>query len=528
MTAICFMKKYLNFILVFGFVLAICIFVQSGGNLPDPDSFYHAAMSEVIAEHGAVKTFPWLQFTHLRERFVDHHFLYHQLLAPFLKYADALTVTRVASAVFAILAVGAFYFIQKKKQIKPAEVSTVLLLLTSTFLLRINLAKGVAPAIFLLLFFIWALFERKKILLFILSAIYPWLYAGWPMALLVLLVNILAIGLLAWNGATANRFKQAFAAIFTRANVLNTVVVISGLAAGIISSPYFPNNLWLTWVQAIKIGVVNYQNKIPVGLEWYPYSYGEMISIFVLAWLFAACALLALVFSAYKNKGQSLDPLIKSRMGEAMTVAMLAGIFFVLTIKSKRSAEYFVPLLLLAASWCLDIALRVRPGVLKELLSFIQLKKLRLAFLIYLFLAAVWIAGRDTVLVRSYFKNGFSPIAYKGVAEAIKKASEPGDIVFHADWDDFPLLFYWNREQYYIAGLDPTFFYEYDQGRYMAWRQAVTGFYDKDIYFLIKNDFGAKAVFTDHNHKKFKNMVSSDNRFVLIYEDKDGSVYKVK
>lgn len=437
-------------------------------------------------------------------------------------------VTRVASVVFAILTAGAFYFIQAKKQIKPAAISTVLLFLTSTFLLRINLAKGVAPAIILLLLFIWALFERKKILLFLLAAIYPWLYAGWPMALLVLLVNILATGALAWSGATANRFKQAFGAIFAKTNIFNVAAVISGLAAGIISSPYFPNNLWLTWVQAIKIGVVNYQNKISVGLEWYPYTFGEMISIFVLAGSFAACAFTALLFSASKNKDQRLDPLIKSRMSEAMTLAVLAGIFFIFTIKSKRSAEYFVPLLLLASSWCLDMAQRARRGVLKELLSFIQSKKLRFAFLIYLFFAAVWIAGRDVFLVRSYFKDGFSPTAYKGAAEAIKKNALAGDLVFHADWDDFPALFYWNKDQYYIAGLDPTFFYEYDQRRYTAWQQAVTGSFEKDLYFLIKNDFGAKVVFTDQKHKKFKEAVSADNRFTLVYEDEEGSVYKVK
>src|SRR3989344_3431557 len=50
----------------------------------DPDSFYHAKMSQFLLERGAINEFPWLSATSLRYQFVDHHFLYHLILIPFV------------------------------------------------------------------------------------------------------------------------------------------------------------------------------------------------------------------------------------------------------------------------------------------------------------------------------------------------------------------------------------------------------------------------------------------------------------
>ncbi len=38
--------------------------------------------------------------------------------------------------------------------------------------------------------------------------------------------------------------------------------------------------------------------------------------------------------------------------------------------------------------------------------------------------------------------------------------SNPGDVVFTTDWDDFPVFFYLNSHNYYVVGLDPKFTHE--------------------------------------------------------------------
>ena len=503
------------------------MFVQSPGNFPDPDSFYHAGMAELIREQGLPRAFPYLQFTALRQSFVDHHLLYHLILSPLGRIMDPLAAARGISIVFAVLAVITFFFIQAKKGIKSAPISTILLLVSSTWLLRINLAKGVAPVIIIFLLLIYALFERKRFLIFALCAAYPWLYAGWPLSVVLIGAEMASAGLLNVSSAGSCRLQAFFGAAFDREQLKSLGAVIFGLTLGLTTNPYFPKNIWFTWLQAIKIGLVNYQKKIPVGLEWYPYNYGELISILALPLLFALVAAIALFFSISKTYKKPVTERARKMARESLTLAILTGLFFILTVKSKRSAEYFIPLFLLTASWCMELALRLRGTVLRELRALVSFKLCRAVF-IYLALAGSWIAGRDILAVRNYFKEGFSPSSYKDAAMAIRILGEPGDIVFHSDWDDFPLLFYWNREQYYLAGLDPTFFYEYDPIRYSFWREATAGSYGGDLHSLIKDDFGAKFVFTDHKHKKLQKTLRADSRFELMHDDADGSVYRVK
>ena len=45
------------------------------------------------------------------------------------------------------------------------------------------------------------------------------------------------------------------------------------------------------------------------------------------------------------------------------------------------------------------------------------------------------------------------------VAEAVMRASQPGDIVYNVDWADFPELFFWNAKNRYVSGLDPIFLF---------------------------------------------------------------------
>lgn len=76
----------LIFIISFGFFL----FFQF--QIPDflgRDAYYHLKMAKFASEGKiAFDQFPWLWFTTLREQFVDQHFLFHLLLAPFLIFGN--------------------------------------------------------------------------------------------------------------------------------------------------------------------------------------------------------------------------------------------------------------------------------------------------------------------------------------------------------------------------------------------------------------------------------------------------------
>lgn len=521
------LKRLLKYVLIVAATLVIGLFIQSSGNFPDPDSFYHAGMVDLIREKGIVAEFPWLQFTELKTRFVDHHLLYHLALLPLLKFFDPLDVVRVGSIVFAGLAVLTFFFIQENKRIKTAFFSTLILLVSSSFIFRINLGKGVAPVIALFLLILWCVFERKIILLFFLSALYPWLYAGWPVVLLLPTAEALAAGALAIGGVTGSRVKVFLLAVLERGRLKTASAAILGIVFGVVSNPYFPNNLWFTWIQAVKIGLVNYQGKISVGQEWYPIEYGELFGNIALALVFVIVSF-SILFLSVKKSAVQADDFINKRSRETLTLAILSGIFFLLTIKSRRSAEYFIPLFLLTSSWSADMALRIYPNILRELRQIFLASSARIVFVSYLVLVSIFIASRDLLMVKRYFEKGFSVTAYLGASRVIKENSAPGEVVFHSDWDEFPILFYHDRERYYLAGLDPTFFYDYDQSSYERWREVVTGKYKGDLYKLITESFNSKIIFVDAEHKKFKTTLQENKMFTLVYEDEEASVFKAR
>jgi hypothetical protein len=53
-----------------------------------------------------------------------------------------------------------------------------------------------------------------------------------------------------------------------------------------------------------------------------------------------------------------------------------------------------------------------------------------------------------------------------GPAAYLAQSGEPGDVVFHAKWDNFGPLFARNRESLYLGGMDPIFQLAHDPRRY--------------------------------------------------------------
>lgn len=516
-------KRILKYAAVICAAVSVSFFIQSSGRFPDPDSFYHAGVVSLLSEAGIVKSFPWLQFTVLKETYVDHHLLYHLMAVPLLKYFNPLEALRILSFVFAASAVTAFFYLQESRKMRAALVSTAILLVSSTFLARINLAKGVAPVLTIFFLLLWAIMAKKEKTAFVLSAVYPWIYAGWPVALALPFFNMLASGLA--SGSTSP--KVFFAAVFSRSNLRILAAVLFGLSLGIITNPYFPENLWFTWIQAVKIGLVNYQDKISVGREWYPTSLGEILGNMSLMILFFVAAVIAF-FSTIQKKNFLTGETGKKMAQETMFLTVLAGTFFVLTLKSRRSAEYFIPLALLASSWLMETALLARPGLLSDARAFFKKTFWSKAFAVYLALAIVFIAGRDVNAVKKYFDKSFNPDTYREAAAAIEVNAAPGDMVWNAVWDEFAMLFYWDKKQYYLAGLDPTFFYEFNPDLYNAWFEAINGRYQGDLAELISGKFGARIVFTSSRYGKMRQILKDDSRFELIYDDESSSVFKIR
>ena len=176
------------------------------------------------------RPFIWLPLTTLNPRdYVDHHFLFHVFQIPFTWFRDLRLGAKIASLIFAVLAVFSCYWLLVRYRIRFVFVWLVALLACSTpFLYRLNMAKAPPFAIIYLIIGIYFLFQKKYWLLLPLSFVFTLTYDMFVLLIAAAFIWTVVIG---W---TERRFEWRPVAL-----------VLLGTAAGFVINPYFPHNLFL-------------------------------------------------------------------------------------------------------------------------------------------------------------------------------------------------------------------------------------------------------------------------------------------
>lgn len=551
------MKKIalLKFLLLFIVAFSLFSYFQISPTFPDPDSFYHAKMAVLIRDQGIVKNFPWLQFTVLKNSYIDHHFLYHVALVPFVTFLDPLVGIKLATALFAALLILVIYWFLKKFRVRSAIFYCLILLVSSPFIFRINLAKASSVSLIILLFGLYFIFNRKLWQLFALSFLYVWTYGGWPLILVLTAFYVLSDAIINFSHPEQLddrvkyqetkikkitqrikkfflRFKinssHFFRRVFTKDNLGLLGACLGGLAAGIVVNPFFPKNLIFYWHQIIEIAVINYQNVINVGAEWYPYNIGDLVSnsSFVFILLILSFAFFFINFLKY-FVGQEKNFKAGRKTKIIILCLNLLTIFFLaLTLRSRRNVEYFIPFAVISSGFSLNQPLSSAKKYLGSFINWWKNRKILASILcLYVLIVVPFTAVRNILSVKDLYAGGNSIQQYRGAAEWLKNNTPAGSIVFHNDWDDFPALFYYDSNNYYIDGLDPTFMYDYDKNLYQEWVDITTGKQKKNISELVKNDFHSEYVFVDKDHVALENNLKSDGHFVMVYKDNEGKIY---
>jgi hypothetical protein len=471
--------------------------LQNNGVFPDPDSFYHLKMAELIAARGPIRDFLWMPFTTLAKNFADQHFLYHVALIPFVKIFGGLRGMKIATAVFAAAAVAAVSFVLRRLGARSAPLFALALAVMNPFVFRVNLAKASAPGIILLVLGMYFAVKRLPVPLFIVAFIYVWTHGGWP-ALLGL--GAVAIVIASWDKGPRATF---------RALCVPMAALWGGIVAGLVVNPFFPNNLKFYWEQIVQIAVVNYQAKIGVGQEWYPYNPTDLIS--------GLSLLFMLMFVAI-----ALWPFVKGKVRRpALAYSVGAFAFLLLTLRSRRHVEYFVPLAVMAA------ALWIEPALSAAAKNFWK-KHLLVAAFLTLGLVSMFgaFAVSDLRGDKKDLGNGYALDLYKGEAEWLKANVPAGEVIVHADWDDFPPLFLEDDAHRYIMGLDPTFLYSADPVLYKKYVDLTLG-RSSDPVGVMKL-LNSRYALLDHDHGAMKQSLLNSKKFTQVYEDKDGYIFEMK
>lgn len=511
------MKQRLVPYISLGVVLAICAalfsYFQWSTELADPDAFYHMRLSQLILERGVITDFVWLPYTTLANHFIDQHFLYHILMIPFVSTGAPLVGVKIYTVILAVIFLGIFALTLRKLGSSWWLAMTVVLALTTPFTFRLNLVKATPIALILVCLTLVSLHTKRYWWLIPIGFIYVWTYGGFAMVFIVIITWLIADFLSRFNKEVRGQHRNVESRLIV--TLLKPLLFTSvGVGLGIIINPYFPNNLSFYWDQLVQIGIINYQNTIGVGAEWYPYNPGRLI--------FGSIGLIAAMLIG-------LTTMLLTRRTWKQLDWFALGIFLVgllLTLKSRRYVEYFGPYTAIAA------AIWLRHSVLswqRIWLAFSYMGKRAVA---YSALGAVCIVVflpiilQDIQMNREDIRSGTPINRYAVASQWLKDNATPGSKILHSDWDDFPALFFHNSNNAYMSGLDPTFMYRYDKELYELWVQLTLGEYTGDVPAALTT-LDVEYVIIEQNHVDMYNLINTSSNTELVYTDEEVDIFKV-
>ncbi len=520
--------KFLKYILIFVFLILFFSYFQNTSTIIDPDSFYHAKIAIFLSKGKLIKNFIWLPYTTLGYDYIDHHFLYHLYLVPFVKFFKPLIGIKISQILLSSLAVFSVYLLMQRYNIRYSYLYLFSLLITLPFLFRALLIKAPMLSLIFLILGIYFIWEKKLLQLFILSFLYVLAYGAWPLILLIDIFVIIGdiireiIEQKEKNSLDIKSYKEIIAKLknkdFIKADLKLLSITILGLVGGCVINPYFPKNLKFYWIQIVQIGVINYHNIIDVGQEWYPYSFPDLLSSTPIINILIIISIVLFFLQ------------IKKQDKKTWSLFFLTLFFYLYTLKARRSIEYLAPFSILFSGFTINKALenkKMLPKILDLLKLAIPTKWIRISLIITISLVLLL----NTISLKEIKQkedSGFKLDYLKKSSNFLKNNTKKGDIIMHSCWDIFPFLFYYDDYNRYISGLDNTFLYEQSKNLYQEFTNINKAKIKKNLALIIKNDFKANYFLVQKDKKNLKNILEKDKNFKKIYSDNEVNIYKIK
>ena len=521
-------NKKLDYLLLFVLFFAALIYIQFSQTIGDPDGFYHAKIALLLSRGELLTSMPWMQLTTLRDSFTDHHLLYHVALVPFVIFGKPLLGVKLATAGFTASFFVVFYWTLKRFHSNAPALFTLVLFLTSAFVFRLSLVKANSLSLIVFFLILIAIFEGRWKLLFVLNMFYVWLYGGWLLAWVVVGIYSVASSLY----RLLKKKKKSWQAIFSsrprslRKHLsLIILATIGGSLMGLLLNPYWPQNINFYLQQVWQIAIINQGNVIGVGGEWSSYTLREFASNLSFVFIFFGIGI-ALLLTQFMNM-QAQRVRLRTWVG-----LLLAMVFIVFTLKSRRYIELSAPMMIFFASsvWS-DF---FPPGMLKHLWNTWKksVSRIRRELIVSVVIGiSLFILVPDVGLwsrvnlAAGEISQGVPLDRYAAASQWLKSNTPAGSVVLHSDWDDWPMLFFYNDHNYYLVGLDPTFMYNYDRELYGRWVDLTRDGTAENLRELVNEDFQSEYIIIEKDHTAMQQQFAQNIYFRLVYEDDDAWIY---
>lgn len=467
----------------------LSILRSAATGLYDLDGYYHIRYAEILGSRGIFRTFPWWQETFLRERWADKDFLYHVLLIPFT-WGDLLTGAKVAAIAFGTALAAVFHQVVRRLNVPGPSVWTLLMLGASTSVLyRLDFTRPGTLAVTLALAGTLAVFADRPGWAAVIAAGYANSHISYHLLPCIALLHDI------------HRNREA-GSPRSRRTALWTLV---GTLAGVLLSPYLPNNLTLFWVQNFQVLGFAWNRGIDLGQGWemLPSSSRDLV-------VWEAGALLALFYGAYRiaRTGRSSP--------ESRSLLVICAGFLALTLMSRRFIEFLSPFSVLFAA----VSFRDSAGPSSVTRRGRRLRAVAVGAAL-LALAAWNVLGAWRTIADE------NPPDYGPAATWIRENVPAAETVFHTGWDDFPQLFFHAPDQHYLVGLDPAFFYVTDPTRWKLWDDVWAGKVE-DPFAVVRRQFRARWAIATRNDPGLTRAASLDPRFLERFRDGAASVFELR
>lgn len=460
-------KRVLIFFLVaFTALEVIMIFSR---NILDDGGFY-AKEAQIIIKHRKIERFPWLTATFLENNYAGIHGLFPYLLIPFVALMGPMLGAQSATALFFAALLTLSFYIFERKGIGLTTLWVLVLVFGSVnFTSRMIFTRPLALSVFFILAATYFISEKKYLWLLASAAALAWVFDGY--------VIIIPVLMCAFFSRLIAEHKTDF----------KIFIALAGIAAALIFNPYFPLNLKAPNMLSF-VGYIRHQTA-PIA-EWQNFNLADLLSSNVIV-------LCIWIFSIYWAARKFLHNRKIPQIGTfELTALSCSVIYFLLSLFYKRFNDYWVPFAILFSALSINdltttACEKIRNKTTPKILMMINYTAGIIAIIMIINASKIYEID---------FKTARKIGDYQEVSEKIMSLSKPGQIIYNAEWDQFPQLFFWNSQNYYVGGLNPLFMYSKDAKKYEIYKNIAGGNLGTEPLVQIKENFGAGFIVL-HNRR---------------------------